>query len=217
MFDRILCWIVWILVIVCIATTSFAEDRLAWGTMMMCGNGEVGEISCNTSTDYVGNHVADPSGWGGDAGAADRIDCWSATATCGSGCTTGTLGRAFGYSWSPNGYGTDKVAVYTKTSSAPAAADALVGASAAFTTKLNDWNNSTDIGGTVTCGTTYWICTLEGATPTGAWQYKNQASAGVTLYYKVVEGSYATPPSNLETGFSTANNYGPKAFWIEIK
>jgi hypothetical protein len=175
----------------------------------VCGTG--GSVSgCNPANDEVGSRST-----GGSAQAFSNgyVYCNYATADC-----TGTLGKA--YIWNGNADDDVKVGIFTAASSAPPDINDTVIAWSGEITSTDGaeswWASSTDLGGSVTSGSGYYICII---TSTDNWA--GNYDAGSTLYYNAVETghSYASPPDTLyadEDGWSSTADRKIEVY-VEIK
>jgi hypothetical protein len=188
--------IIEIILAVCfLASSGFAQEVIYFKK----------KSSCDSATNEVGDRTTQ-AGYGDIP--SDQMYCMPATADC-----SGTLKYPY-----VQHRGTDaetcKIAIYTRTAASDPSGEDLVAASAAISSGGADgWaTNSTTVGGSVTSGSLYWVCVIAGA---DSFYTYRLTSAGTTMYYKGVAGSYNNPPDPAPEGWSsTTMNY---AAYVEIE
>lgn len=146
--------------------------------------------SCNPASDAVG-----------DKGEyAAQINTGNNDFVC-SGPWTPTCSGTLGYGYARK-YDTDadsfKMCVYKDDGdNTPDTGDTKVSCSSGKDTSTAGWNETTDkLGGSVTTGSAYWVCTVSNL---NGFRGMGQ-STGDSRYCDIVDLGYATPPDTLDSG-----------------
>ena len=159
----------------------------------LCGVGyNDGDAGCDTAT----NEVGDRTEYTGTsyAIASHGLWCWPYTADC-----TGNVAAAYLYHRG-TGAQTAWVGLYSKTDTAPAAADALLSSNSTQISSSTDKEWGTQAVGSyaVSSGTTYWVCVLPSSL-SGGWDVYS-GTGNSDRYLKDIGQN--TLPDNLSTGFT---------------
>jgi hypothetical protein len=163
--------------------------------------------TCSASTDYVGNKGEGTVG--SYSFAYQYIDCWAYTPTC-----SGNVNTAYVYH---RGTETDKIRVslYSKSTTAPAAADELLVQSSAELTSSTDkeWASGAMGSYTVSSSTTYWMCVLVTSNIGAGWP-TYYANGDSNRYEKNISSS--TLPTNLAADYTGPTDDRIPSVYISI-
>ena len=173
--------------------TANAYAGGAMGLMMAAGSSAAAS-SCDPTTDEIGYRTT--GGTASTARTANTLYCVAKTPDC-----VGSLDAAYIYG-SGNGK-KNKLYLYSKTTTAPAAEDVLLDYSGEMTFVTDaSLKSALSTNNYVLSSAECWVCAVTDSDP--IWYY----DIGATVYYKAIANSYATPPETLSTGFATGDrNY----------
>ena len=201
-----------------ILLSIFFSLLVAYSAYAICpaiigGAGEGEGSSCTASTpgndnDEVGDLTIETNNVSISKGASY---CFLRTADC-----SGTL--AVGYVYNGNGDDSDsKIGVFADDGdSTPDSGDSSIGTSGGINSASIEWaTDSSTIGGSVSSGSSYWVCIFVDDSAANNWRAKGAGST--TVYYINGSGHYDTPPSDLTGSWSTLATTGDLSAFVGIE
>ena len=180
--------------ILCLGLFTGAEFTGRWG------------ISCDSGTNEVGFRLVASNDLNSET---DYIYCWAATADC-----SGDLRYAYIYHRAAVEE-TCRIALYLDDGdNTPDADDTIVGTETGDVVANNTgwYTDSSDLTGTVTTGTDYWIC----VSPQGANFRMYYDTPGIPRWYNNCVGCGSNMPDTLPDGFANNQNVS-SGIYIEVE
>jgi hypothetical protein len=156
------------------------------------GSISIGAPGAGKGTIYFANYVA-PSGMTGtnNISAATtvglsigRSDCWSVSASA-----TGTLTTAYIHHADTN-TASAKVCVYSNDGDSPDAGDSKLGCSSAITPSTIGWSSAAMSGGSVSTGTSYYLCVFTDDDNTKYFRMSQTDAAPTSSVYYRTDGDF---------------------------
>jgi len=162
---------------------------------------------CDTATNEVGDRSEES---GTVSLNADIVLCYLSSADC-----TGTLYQAYLYHNNATASNA-KVGIYADDgNSTPDENDTSVVVSDSITggTSTGWKTSSASLGGSVTNGSNYWICTM---VESGGNTFVAKSGDGAGAYYILSSGFYASPPANLGGSWDSLSE-SPISVYVNIE